>query len=231
MGKKTIWSVILVLVTTCSIFFAKTGLVSSNAEETPVVAADVVDKSITPSPTIPDVCVPYLATAVTYTPTSVPPTATPTVVVPTSTPTTIPPTATFTPTPIATVTAYSFVRQPGAYKFTTNFAHPAEGCNWQGYTGQVFDENGVPLLGYIVKVSGTYGGNSVSLLGITGAASGDPYGPGGYEIVFGNKIIEALHTMTIQLFAPNGVAVSDQYFIDTSSHCTENLGVFNFVTK
>lgn len=223
MVKKTIWSVILVLVTTCSIFFAKTGLVSSNPGETPIATVEEVGKAITPTATgtIPAVCIPYVTT---YTPTAAATatnTATPVV---TATPQ---PTATVAPT--ATTSPYPFVRQLGSIKFIKNFAHPSAGCDWQGYAGQVFDENGNPLMNYVVKITGKYNGNSVSLLGVTGAVSNDPYGPGGYEIVFGSSIHEALQTMSIQLFDPSGTAVSQKYLIDASKWCNENLTIFNFI--
>ncbi|MEA5079004.1 MAG: hypothetical protein VB013_10585 [Anaerolineaceae bacterium] len=225
MVKKTIWSVILVLVTTCSIFFAKTGLVSSNAGETPVATVEEVGKAITPTATgtIPAVCIPYITT---YTPT-VAPTATKTATpVVTATPK---PTATFTPT--ATVSSYTFKQQAGVVKFVKNFVHPSAGCNWQGYAGQVFNAAGKPLNDYIIKVTGTYNGKSVSLLGVTGAVSGDPYGPGGYEIVFGSKVIQSIGTLSIQLFDASGTAVSDKYLINTSAFCSKNLAIFNFVAK
>jgi hypothetical protein len=223
MVKKSIWMVILVLVATCSIFFAKTGLVSSDAGETPVATIEEAAKAITPSATgtMPEVCVPYVATA---TPT-VAPTATNTVA----------PTATATPKPTATVaptatSTYPFARQTGSIKFIKNFAHTSAGCNWQGYAGQVFDADGNPLMNYVVKITGKYNGSSVSLLGVTGAVSKDPYGPGGYEIVFGSSVHEALQTLSIQLFNPSGTAVSPKYLIDTSKWCNENLTIFNFVT-
>jgi hypothetical protein len=224
MVKKTIWMVILVLVTTCSIFFAKTGLVSSDAGETPVATVEEAAKAITPlaTGTMPEVCIPYVATS------------TPTVA-PTATKTTIP-TATATPKPTATATiaptatsAYPFVVQKGSLKFIKNFAHPSAGCNWQGYAGQVFDKDGNPLVNYVVKITGKYNGSSVSLLGVTGTVSKDPYGPGGYEIVFGSSVHEALQTLSIQLFNPSGTAVSQKYLIDTSKWCNENLTILNFV--
>ena len=230
MVKKTIWMVILVLVTTCSIFFAKTGLVSSNAGETPVstIAIEEAAKAITPAATgtMPEVCIPYVTT---YTPTVAPTTA------PTATMTATPaatatplPTATIAPT--ATTSPYPFVRQTGSIRFIKNFAHPSAGCNWQGYAGQAFDADGKPLLNYIVKITGKYNGSSVSLLAVTGAVSNDPYGPGGYEIVFGSSVHEALQTLSIQLFNPSGTAVSQKYLIDTSKWCNENLTIFNFIT-
>lgn len=233
---------ILVLVTTCSIFFARTGLVSSNPGDPAVGGGGYsLSQTGTPEISIPveptstpngGVCITVVAPSPTVTSTlkptatKVPATAT---VKPTAT-ATLKPTSTKV-SPTATAVPMPFKKQDGSPQFIRGFAHLSAGCNWQGYAGQVFDKNGKPLNDYIVKITGSYNGNSVSLLGVTGAVSGDPYGPGGYEIVLGDSIHQSFGTLFIQLFNSKGTAVSDSYAVNTSTYCSKNLGIFNFTQK
>jgi hypothetical protein len=218
MVKKTIWAVILVLITTCSIFFTQTGFVSSNSSATPEITDLVEGKLVTSTPTPPQICIP------------VEPTSTP--LSPTATATAVKPTATSVVPSITPTVRMPFTIQRGTTAvFSKNFAHPSAGCNWQGFAGQVFDRDGNPLNDYIVKITGTYNNKTVNLLGVTGAVSGDPYGPGGFEIVLGNSLHGTYHTLFIQLFDPKGTAISDSYYLNTSVMCSKNLGIFNFKEK
>ena len=90
------------------------------------------------------------------------------------------PTQTITPTP----TVPSFIIQPGTPVYLQNFAHPEEGCNWMGAAGQVFDRSGNPIANMVVVIEGILNDASVDLIGMTGLESA--YGPGGFEMVFGN---------------------------------------------
>jgi hypothetical protein len=170
----------------------------------------------------------------TVTPTMVPPTATKTLA-PTKTSTPIPtntPTATVVPSATPTYTPTpSFAVQVGVPVYLTNFAHTDSGCNWEGIAGQVFNKYGTPIRNYIIKVSGTYNGQVVNLIGITSMTSGKPYGMKGYEIVLGNKSVHSTGLLTIQLFDPNGVAVTDPISVATYSACSKNLIIYNFMQK
>lgn len=163
------------------------------------------------------------------------PTATATLL-PTSTQT---PTATFTAVPSATATAtytptaqpITFEIQTGSPVYMTNFANTGSGCNWSGVAGQVFDNQGNPLLYYIVKVTGTYNGVALDKVGITGMATGKPYGPGSFQIYFGAKAVDSTNALKIQLLDPNGNALTEPYFFNTYSACTKNLAIINFTQK
>ena len=146
----------------------------------------------------------------------------------TATPTQTP---TSTPTPTATpVTAlYQFSVQTGSPVFTTNFAHTTEGCNWQGVAGQVFETNGDAAVSYIVKLTGTYNGSSVNLIGLTGLVTNDPYGPGGYEFFLGATPIDSEDLLTLELFNPSGEEIAEPVLVDTFAVCSKNLVILNFV--
>lgn len=237
MLKKTLWSVILVLVTTFSVFLTQTGLINTSPTATPTVCLSCTQQP-TKTPT-PEIVIPMEPTTTprvtlsvgptsTFLSTAVPPTATstkqPTVTVK-------PPTATVTAQPTATAIQMLFTVQRGSPVFITNFVHKDAGCNWQGYAGQVFDRSGNPLKNYIVKITGTYNNKNISILSVTGLVSGNPYGPGSYEIVLGNSTIGSYHLLSMQLFNSSGVAVTDSLLIDTSAACAKNLGIINFKQK
>jgi hypothetical protein len=173
----------------------------------------------------------------TYTPTSIPPTATSTF---TSTPTKVPtntltPVPTNTPTTVPTSTPTKvivlFNVQPTTPVFMVNFVHPDEGCAWQGVAGQIFDKSGTPIKNFIVKIAGIFDGKPVNQVGITGMVSGDPYGPGSFEIVLGNKALDSVDKLTIQLFNPKAQAITNPLPFSTSSSCSENLVIINFQEK
>ncbi len=112
-----------------------------------------------------------------------------------------------------------------------NFAHPDLGCNWEGVAGQVFNASGKPVTNYVVKVSGTYNGATVNLIGLTGMAAGSAYGPKGYELVFGNTPVHTDGQLTIQVFNTTGSSATDPIQFTTYATCTKNLIIFNFVRK
>jgi hypothetical protein len=168
----------------------------------------------------------------TLTKTTIPPTATQTLA-PTNTTTPVP-TYTATAVPSATSTATStpsFLVQTGSPVYLTNFAHQDLACNWEGVAGQVFDISGNPLSNYVIKVNGTYNGDSKNLLGITGMAAGAAYGPKGYEILIGTTVAKSTGTLTIQLFDANGISVTDPIKMTTYASCTQNLIIYNFIKQ
>ncbi len=147
---------------------------------------------------------------------------------PTFTPTAIPPTATpsFTPTP--TTSPLSFALQSGSPSYIKNFAHSGKGCNWAGVAGQVFDSDGNPLMNYIIKITGKYNGVAIKKVAVTGMVNGTPYGPGSYEIVLGSSAIKTTGKLFIQLFTPEGKALTDKISFNTSANCGKNLIIINF---
>ncbi len=170
----------------------------------------------------------------TATHTQIPPTATKTVLPPTPTKTAIPPTSTSTaipPTSTSTAISEIYVVQPATPVFLDNFVHTTEGCAWQGVAGQVFDAAGKPVTNLIIKISGIWNDAGVSLVGVTGMVSGLPYGPGSYEIILGNKALNTVDQLQIQVFKADQTPLTVPLTFSTSADCTKNLVMINFKAK
>lgn len=140
-------------------------------------------------------------------------------------------TNTATSTPTETPVVELFTVQTGSPVFAANFVHPTEACAWQGIAGQVFGADGSPLLNYIIKVTGKYNGKDFTQLGLTGLVANDPYGPGNFEIVLGTIPVESSNLLTIQLFDPTGLEVTNPITISTYASCSKNLEIINFIHK
>ncbi len=141
------------------------------------------------------------------------------------------PTATSSPTATEEIFNELFEVQTGSPVYVTNFVHPQAACNWQGVAGQVFTRQGLPLVGYVVRVSGVYNGQPVNLLGLTGLVENTPYGPGSFELVLGSQALDTQDVLYIQLFEPSGTEVSAPVGLTTYSSCSKNLLIINFVEK
>ena len=115
--------------------------------------------------------------------------------------------------------------------YLDNFAHQEAGCNWTGVAGQVFDEYGNTVNNIIVKVTGTWNGSPVSLIGITGMVDGQPYGPGSYEITISSNPMDTVSQLTIQLFDTNANPLTNAEPFDTSANCKRTLAIINFSKK
>ena len=246
MIRKILWMVILLCMTACTILFVDGGEVIIDPTATPVVCenctaipTDVIENTATAEPTIPVVTETEIATAtqiLTETLTATPEatfTAPATVIPPTATKTSLPPTATKTavPSPTSTQISEVYIVQPATPVFMQNFVHTTEGCNWQGVAGQVFDAAGKPITNLVVKVAGVWEGIPVSKVGITGMVSGTPYGPGSYEIVLGNKALNTIDQLQIQVFKTDSTPLTIPLSFSTSADCSQNLVMINFKTK
>lgn len=242
MIKKLVWMVMLVLATACSVLLSEGGDLNW-FDPVPTQAGVFTEIPVITVEFTPDATAEFTATAVLPTSTTAPtetllPTGT---VLPTSTGTALPTATTVlptvtpskTPTPVftPTATALPFKIQAATPVFMANFAHLEAGCAWQGVAGQVFDKAGNPLTNYVVKITGFYNGSKVDLVGITGMVAGTPYGPASYELVLGTKAIDSIDKLSIQLFSNRGVAITDLTPFSTSSSCSKNLVVINFIEK
>ena len=143
------------------------------------------------------------------------------------------PTNTPTATPTATPTPNDdlFAVQTGSPVYTVNFAHPEAACNWQGVAGQILSKTGAPLTNYILKISGSYNGASVNMIGLSGLVTNTPYGPGSFEFVLGSTLVESMDMLTIQVFNPAGTEVMGPVSINTYASCSKNLQIINFQAK
>lgn len=138
---------------------------------------------------------------------------------------------TFTNTPQFTATPFPIKLQSGSPAYIKNFANSSDGCEWMGVAGQVFDEDGKPLLNSVVMVNGKIDGKTFENVGVTGVPEADIYGPGGFEIKISNNIFASEKLLSIQVFDLNGIPISEAVFFDTFVDCGKNLVIINFQYK
>ena len=117
--------------------------------------------------------------------------------------------------------------QPGSPTWLPNFIHPEAGCNWLGVAGQVFNLEGNPVTALVVEVGGSLGGAQVQSLSLTGVAPA--YGPGGYEVNLGDRVIDSSAALFLQLKDLSGKDLSDRISFDTFADCSRNLVLINFI--
>ncbi len=142
--------------------------------------------------------------------------------------TTFIPSQTPTKVPSVTPTALPYTVQAGTPVYTTSFGYPDAGCNWLGVGGQVFDENGSPVINLVVWVRGSIENTPFEAIVLSGTAEGDKYGPGGYEAIIHNAVLETSGIFSIQILDLNGNILTDQVFFDTYAQCDQNLILINF---
>lgn len=180
----------------------------------------------------------------TLPPTLGPPTATPTPEIFLPTPWTPTPTRTATatdmPAPTETSTATPeptsetpspsptgppFALQPGAPVLTPNIANDL-GCDWMGVGGQVFDQEGEPIMDIGVHLEGTLGDQRYELDTLTGSAP--ELGPAGYVFDLADRPIASEETLWVQLNDTGGVPLSDPVYLTTTTSCDENFVLVNW---
>ncbi len=141
---------------------------------------------------------------------------------------TVIPSQTPTKAPAATPTAVPYSVQAGTPVYTANFGYPDAGCNWLGVGGQIFDENGNPVINLVVWMRGSISDTPFETIVLSGTAEGDKYGPGGYEAVIHNAVLDTSGIFSIQILDLNGNILTDQVFFDTYAQCNQNLILINF---
>lgn len=134
------------------------------------------------------------------------------------------PQPTATPTPFYT---YAYQLQEGSPSYLPNIFHPELACEWFGIAGQIFDKDGLAVIGLIVEIDGEVDGQPVLHLGISGSAP--QYGNGGYEVVMGNQPKASENTLSIVLFDTGGKQLTERIPFATSDLCTQNLVIMNFL--
>jgi hypothetical protein len=126
-------------------------------------------------------------------------------------------------------TPYIYTRyllQPGSPTWVENFIHPEAGCNWMGVGGQVFDLQGNAISNLVVKLTGTFNGETVELIALTGGAVN--LGPGGYEFKLSDHPVASAETLWMNVFDKDGNAISDPEAISTYDSCEQNFVIVNF---
>jgi hypothetical protein len=138
------------------------------------------------------------------------------------------PTPTYTPT-IPVVSDKPYQMQIGSPAYLPNFAHPAEGNNWLGVAGQVFDKSGLPVKYLVVVIEGYFNNEFIEEIALTSMAPA--YGEGGYEIVLADQPVRTEKSLYISLYDLDGNQLSPMYPVNTSESTSENLILINFVAK
>ena len=130
--------------------------------------------------------------------------------------------------PQLTATPFPFVLQTGTPAYIKNFAHTSLECNWLGIAGQVFDEDGTPMINKVVVATGKINGKAIEIIGVTGIPEADIYGPGGFELKIADQVFSSEQALSLQVFDLEGFPISDSIPIDTFSDCEKNLIIINF---
>ena len=133
-----------------------------------------------------------------------------------------------TQVPQLTATPLPFVLQTGTPAYIKNFAHPSLKCDWLGIAGQVFAEDGTPMINKVVVATGKINGKPIEIIGVTGIPEADIYGPGGFELKIADQVFSSEKALSIQVFDLEGLPISNSIPIDTFSDCEKNLIIINF---
>ena len=120
-----------------------------------------------------------------------------------------------------------YTLQEGSPAALPNFNHPEDGCEWLGVAGQVFDEEGLEVIGLTVLVGDSNKPNDAPLEGITGDVLA--YGLGGYEIQMAAEALESSERYWIQVLNPDGTPLTIRHSFNTYQDCEQNLILINFV--
>ncbi len=123
--------------------------------------------------------------------------------------------------------AITYANQAGTPIGIPNFVLPSAGCNWTGIGGQVFNQDGIPAAGLIVRLSGTIEGQSLSQFAVTGTAT--RFGPAGFQFTLADHLVASQGAVSIQLMDIAGVPMSRQIALTTFNSCDKNLTLINLV--
>jgi hypothetical protein len=108
----------------------------------------------------------------------------------------------------------------------SSIMHPESSCDFFGVGGSVFDLQGNPFKGMVIKLEGNAGGNFYSQLTVSGTAPA--YGQSGFEFALGSKPVDSSGTLTVQLLDQAGLPLSGVTAFDTYADCTKNLPIVRF---
>jgi hypothetical protein len=121
---------------------------------------------------------------------------------------------------------YTFKMQGTPAPVSTNLIRSEVGCSWQGIAGQALDTRGSPIVGLLVKVTGTLSGKTIDLTGLTGTET--RYGEGGFELQLADNPVDSTGALAIQLLDNSGLPLSQPFLFDTNAACDRNLILVNF---
>lgn len=174
-------------------FPTRTSTPTRTPTETPIPSAT---NTFTPSPTV------TMTPSLTFTPS-----ATPTLQPDTATPTT-------------SAVQVLFQVQPNMPIYRDAFLHP--GCEWLGAGGQITGQNGEPLVGLTVRITGP---NGSSVTQVTGTNTN--YGASGWEAQLANAPAANVYTVEV-MSADLSRPLSNPITLSFDGTCERNLGLVNF---
>jgi hypothetical protein len=100
------------------------------------------------------------------------------------------------------------------------------GCGWFGVGGTVEDVNNSPIVGIVVRLAGTLGGDRIELTTVSGVSPN--YGKAGYEFMLGNVPLASNQEIYVQLLDQVDLPLSEKVFLVTSTDCEKNLILVRF---
>ncbi len=121
---------------------------------------------------------------------------------------------------------YAFSLQGTPAPVSTTLIKNEVGCEWQGVAGQALDTRGSPIVGLLIKITGTLEGKPVDLTGLTGTET--RYGDGGFELQLSSSPVNSSGELSIQLLDNSGLPLSQPFRFDTNADCKKNLILVNF---
>lgn len=152
------------------------------------------------------------------------PTAT---LIPSVTPTFTPEVAAEEPADSAPPVTPVYALQAGSPVGLPNFNHPEAGCDWLGVAGQVFNQEGLEVLGLTIQVGDSQNPNQEPLQAQTGSALA--YGLGGYEIKIAQEAMGTTERFWIQVLNADGAPLTARHFFETFGDCQRNLILINLI--
>jgi hypothetical protein len=122
---------------------------------------------------------------------------------------------------------YPFQLQGEPTGMASTIFKPDSGCSWLGVAGNVYDLQGRPVQGLVVRLGGAYQGKYIKeQFTLTGLARS--YGESGFEFTIANVPEESYHTLWIQLYDQADIPFSEKIYFDTYADCNRNLILINF---
>ena len=128
----------------------------------------------------------------------------------------------------STATRLPFRLQSATPVYITNFHYPDKGCDWLGVAGQIFDAVGNPIKNLVIVIKGVMGKKAINSVMLSGLKEANSYGPGGYEILLNDKVIESTKSLSIYVNDLQGNKLTPEIEFDTFADCNKNLIIINF---
>jgi hypothetical protein len=118
-----------------------------------------------------------------------------------------------------------YIPQPGTPVGIPNFVQPEQGCSWAGIGGQVFDLDGQPVSGLVVKVEGEIDGQEILLYSVSGGNT--QIGPGGYLMKIADAPLASNGRLFLQVVNIDGTKISERIQLNTVPECNASLLLVN----